>query len=173
MPLDPTQFLGLPPCDLEQADVVILPLPLEKTVTYGTGTWRGPRRSSKRAARSNCSTRKRWSTSPSGPQIHTLPPLRPTEAWKTTWRPSRGWRPRYRDKFLLALGGEHTVTYGVIDGLADDLGEVTIVQIDAHADLADELDGPPLVARHRDAAALGAGMPAGADRHPQPLAAGI
>ena len=40
MPLDPTQFFGLPRCDLRQADVVLLPLPLEMTVTYGLGTWR-------------------------------------------------------------------------------------------------------------------------------------
>ena len=33
------------------------------------------------------------------------------------------------------------MSYGVLAGLADDLGEVTIVHVDAHADLADELDG--------------------------------
>ena len=43
MPLDPTKFFGLPSCDLEAAEVVILPLPLEATVTCGTGTWRAPR----------------------------------------------------------------------------------------------------------------------------------
>ena len=31
------------------------------------------------------------------------------------------------------------LTYGVVTGLVDDPAEVTIVQIDAHADLADEL----------------------------------
>ncbi len=75
--------------------------------------------------------------------------------------------PHRQGQFLLALGGEHTVTYGVVEGLVDDLSDVTVVQIDAHADLADELARPALVARHGDAAALGAGLPAGADRHPQ------
>ena len=43
--------------------------------------------------------------------------------------------------FLVTLGGEHLLTYGVVSGLVADPAELTIVQIDAHADLADELDG--------------------------------
>lgn len=39
----PDQFLGLPPCEIEDADAVVLPLPFEKTVSYGDGTWRAPR----------------------------------------------------------------------------------------------------------------------------------
>jgi agmatinase len=42
---------------------------------------------------------------------------------------------------VLALGGEHTLTYGLVNGLAAHLAETTVVQIDAHADLADELHG--------------------------------
>ena len=47
---------------------------------------------------------------------------------------------RFRERFLVTLGGEHLLTYGVVTGLVDDPAEVTIVQIDAHADLADTLD---------------------------------
>ena len=43
--------------------------------------------------------------------------------------------------FLVTLGGQHLLTYGVVTGLVADPAEVTIVQIDAHADLADELGG--------------------------------
>jgi agmatinase len=46
---------------------------------------------------------------------------------------------RFRGRFLVTLGGEHSLTYGVLSGLAENLADVTIVQIDAHADLADEL----------------------------------
>ena len=42
---------------------------------------------------------------------------------------------------MLALGGEHTITYGLTMGLAENPADVTVVQIDAHADLADTLDG--------------------------------
>ena len=48
---------------------------------------------------------------------------------------------RFRSRFLVTLGGEHLLTYGVVSGLVDDPASLTIVQIDAHADLADALDG--------------------------------
>jgi agmatinase len=38
----------------------------------------------------------------------------------------------------LTLGGEHSITSAVPAGLRDDCGDVTVVQLDAHADLRDE-----------------------------------
>ena len=74
-------------------------------------------------------------------------------------------------RFVVTLGGEHLLTYGVVTGLVVDPAEVTIVQIDAHADLADKLgrSNGTLVARHGHAAALGPRLPPRADRHPQPF----
>ena len=40
--MDPTQFFGIPSPGLDAADALILPWPLEKTVSYGTGTHSGP-----------------------------------------------------------------------------------------------------------------------------------
>ena len=40
--MDLTQFLGIPSPGLDAADALILPWPLEKTVSYGTGTHSGP-----------------------------------------------------------------------------------------------------------------------------------
>ena len=39
----PDNFLGIEEVALEEADALILPLPLEKTVSYGKGTGGGPR----------------------------------------------------------------------------------------------------------------------------------
>jgi agmatinase len=39
------------------------------------------------------------------------------------------------------LGGEHSLTYGMLTGLCDDLRDVTIVHLDAHGDFADTLGG--------------------------------
>ena len=39
---DPTQFFGLPSSGPEQADALVLPLPIEKTVSYGVGAGSGP-----------------------------------------------------------------------------------------------------------------------------------
>ena len=41
--MDPTQFLGIPSPGFDAADALILPWPLEKTVSYGTGTHSGPK----------------------------------------------------------------------------------------------------------------------------------
>ena len=41
--IHPDQFLGLAPAEPGDARACILPVPFERTVSYGTGTWRGPR----------------------------------------------------------------------------------------------------------------------------------
>ena len=48
-------------------------------------------------------------------------------------------------KIPIAIGGEHTVTGGVIKGLLDaGITDFGVVQIDAHADLRDAYEGNPL-----------------------------
>ncbi len=85
--------------------------------------------------------KKRWWSSPKPRGYTCFRRWLSTAIWRTACDAfSNSVRP-LRDKFVLALGGEHTVTYGLVTGLVDDLAEVTVVQIDAHADLADELDG--------------------------------
>ena len=48
-------------------------------------------------------------------------------------------------EMLAVLGGEHTVSVGVVRGLARARGatDLVVVQIDAHADLRDEYEGSP------------------------------
>ncbi|NNF25591.1 MAG: agmatinase [Gemmatimonadetes bacterium] len=45
---------------------------------------------------------------------------------------------------LLALGGDHAVSYPVIRGVADRFSELTVLHLDAHPDLYDTLDGDRL-----------------------------
>ncbi|MBN1825167.1 MAG: agmatinase [Candidatus Eisenbacteria bacterium] len=141
-------FLGLPSVPLEKADAVVLPLPLERTVTYGKGTEGGP------AAMLDASfqvelydeeTRVDFEEGP--PRIHTAPSLAPAAAEGLTDYLERA-RERvagFGGRFVLSLGGEHTVTYGAALGAAAGArvgpSDLTIVQIDAHADLINELDG--------------------------------
>jgi agmatinase len=47
------------------------------------------------------------------------------------------------DKFLCMLGGEHSVSAPVIRAHAERFHNISILQIDAHADLRDEYDGTP------------------------------
>jgi agmatinase len=45
------------------------------------------------------------------------------------------------DRRFIALGGDHSVTYPVLRGLRGTFASLTVIQIDAHADLYDEFEG--------------------------------
>jgi agmatinase len=139
--VDPDQFLGLAPCREEQADAVIVPLPLEKTVCYGSGTWRAPRAILDASCQLELFDEETLVDFSQYPRVRTLAPLPADGSLEDYLAAVRDRVRPFRNKFVVALGGEHTVTYGVVTGLVDDPAEVTIVQIDAHADLIDELDG--------------------------------
>jgi agmatinase len=145
MSADPNHFLGLPPCPLKQADAIVVPLPFEKTVSYGTGTWRAPRAILDASCQIELYDEETLvdfaADAGNGPKIHTLPLLLTEGDVEQYLESVARYVVPFRDKFVLALGGEHTVTYGLVNGLTDSLAETTIVQIDAHADLADTLDG--------------------------------
>jgi agmatinase len=49
---------------------------------------------------------------------------------------SRGFR-------LLSLGGDHSITYPILRAYSRTFPELTVLQLDAHPDLYDELDGNP------------------------------
>jgi agmatinase len=143
--MDPTQFFGLPPPGLDAADALILPWPLEKTVSYGTGTATGP--AAIIAASRQIELYEEETSLDFGvrPRLHALEPIAvdaamPAEEVQGHLAAAARHIARFRERFLVTLGGEHLLTYGVVTGLVDDPAEVTIVQIDAHADLADELN---------------------------------
>jgi agmatinase len=47
-------------------------------------------------------------------------------------------------KKILALGGEHLITYPIVKAMKERFGEIQIVHFDAHCDLRDEYDGQKL-----------------------------
>lgn len=47
------------------------------------------------------------------------------------------------DKFLVSLGGEHSVSIGLIRAFAKKFENLTVLQIDAHSDLRDQYHGSP------------------------------
>jgi N1-aminopropylagmatine ureohydrolase len=132
--------------DVETAGVLVLPIPLEETVTWGRGTSRGP------AAIIDASTQvelydREFDLEPALVYgVHTLPAVRlpwgasaAVEAIElaVTTAASRG-------KLLVGLGGEHTMSVGFGRGLLRAMeGPLTVVQIDAHSDLRDEYEGSP------------------------------
>ncbi|MAZ66225.1 MAG: agmatinase [Kangiellaceae bacterium] len=127
----------------EQAKFHILPVPYEESVSYGGGTAQGP------AAILGASWQlETWDgkSSPSDLGIYTHAPVDVTgEAEQVIANIARATKNIVNQGgFPIVIGGEHTVTYGVIKGLLDagekDFG---VVQIDAHADLREAYEGNP------------------------------
>lgn len=46
-----------------------------------------------------------------------------------------------KDKFTVVIGGEHSVSIGAVKAHAADGKDITVLQLDAHADLRDEYEG--------------------------------
>ena len=143
--MDLTQFLGIPSPGFDAADALILPWPLEKTVSYGTGTHSGPGAIVAASRQIELFEEETLVDFQERPRLHTLAAIEVDAAMPADRLPEHLAAAactvaRCRGRFLVTLGGEHLLTYGVISGLIDDPADVTIVQIDAHADLADELD---------------------------------
>lgn len=133
-----TEVPDLPP---EKARFHVLPVPYEKTVSYGHGTALGP---GAIIASSGQLERFDGASDPGAEGICTWP------AVDCSGEPERVIdlisfnvkRILEMKKMPVVLGGEHTVTWGVIKGYLE-AGEKNfgVVQIDAHADLRDAYEG--------------------------------
>jgi agmatinase len=140
-PKDPNQFFGLPSVGVEKADALILPVPVEKTVSYGTGTVGGPRAILDASLQVDTFDEETLVEFADAPRLHVLPPVSADGDMDACLKRIQDSVRPLRDRFVLALGGEHLITYGLVMGQARDPAQVTVVQVDAHPDLADELFG--------------------------------
>ena len=142
-------FLGLPAehCAFDDAGVVILPVPYEATVSYMGGTRLGPR-GLIHASRFVELFDHELDAEPYTIGVHTLPELLLTGAG-----PGKAMRELRQafdallasGKFVIMLGGEHSVSGPPILAHADRLGsrKLSVLQLDAHADLRAEYEGTP------------------------------
>jgi agmatinase len=133
-----TEIPDLPP---EKALFHVLPVPYEKTVSYGNGTAKGP--SAIIAASGQLEL---WDgqSKPGAEGIYTWPAIdcsRKPERVLQDIALSVGRILSFK-KLPVVLGGEHTVTWGVIKGYLDaGVKDFGVVQVDAHADLRDAYEG--------------------------------
>jgi len=148
MPYLPTNYGLLDEEDsrYDDARAVILPLPFERTTSYGKGTVEGPA-AILRASQAMEVYDEELRSEPYRMGIATLPPFAPDahdleEALGEIRTEAR--RHLERDKFLVSLGGEHSLTSALVFATRDVLGsDVGVVQLDAHADLREEYEGTP------------------------------
>jgi agmatinase len=130
--------------NLEEADVVIIAAPYEKTASSRKGTINGPKEIIKSLdvklefwdRKFTCEPNKFIKTGLK--ELDTISEFTPEEAVeqiKTTCK-----QVFNKDKFPFLLGGEHSVSIGMFQALAEkiDPKEVTILQIDAHCDLRND-----------------------------------
>jgi agmatinase len=141
------EFGGTTPTttDFERARVVILPIPLDRTTSYVAGTRNGPREIL--AASSHMEL---WDeetrTDVHSIGIYTLPEMEfPFGTMDEVIQEIRRVASEIvkRDKFPLVLGGEHSITAPVVAALAAKHQGLTVLQIDAHADLRESFMGTP------------------------------
>lgn len=145
----PATFLGLPAADgpFDASPVVILPVPYEATVSYMGGTRYGPR-GLLHASRFLETYDHELNFEPYRVGIHTLPELVLTDA---SPKEALGQVRRAvdalldADKFVVMIGGEHSLSAPAILAHAERIGDgqLSVLQLDAHADLRAEYQGTP------------------------------
>jgi agmatinase len=129
--------------DYEQARVVVLPIPFDRTTSYVSGTRNGPREILLASSHMEL-----WDEEMNADVhtigIHTLPemelPFGEIEAALAEIRRVAG-AVLDHDKFPVALGGEHSITGPLVAAAAERYPGLSVLQIDAHADLRDTYMG--------------------------------
>jgi agmatinase len=130
----------------ERARVVVVPVPFDGTTCYRPGTREGPQAiidASRNLELYDAELR----SSPYRVGIHTL------RAVEIIQGNAAGMVERIervteallaREKFVVTLGGDHLTSIGVIRAFAKRSPEMSLLQIDAHADLREEYEGSAL-----------------------------
>jgi agmatinase len=141
------EFGGLPhpSVSFDQARVAILPIPLDRTTSYVPGTRNGPHEIL--VASSHLEL---WDeeteTDIHGIGVYTLAEMDfPVASMDQVVASIRRVATEIisRDKFLIALGGEHSITGPLVAATASKHPGLSVLQIDAHADLRDTYMGTP------------------------------
>ncbi|MEM0007441.1 MAG: agmatinase [Candidatus Bathyarchaeia archaeon] len=137
----PTVFSGFQKT-FEEADYVVLGVPFDVTSTYRTGARFGP--NAIREASLNIETYSiRSGVDVEELRIHDLGDLHvSTDTEQTLERLARVIKEILEaGKTPITIGGEHTVTLGVLKGFGNKASEMAVLSFDAHLDLRDEFMG--------------------------------
>ena len=132
-------FLGLPKENKNKNKVYIIPFGLEKTISYSSGTKNGPKKIIEASHQVELFDEELKLEPYKKFNIKTLK----QEKIKSKLNDSLNQLSKIIEQtlkskcFPLTLGGEHSITPAIIKPLAKKYSNLTIVQIDAHADLRD------------------------------------
>ena len=128
----------------EKAKVLVWPVSYEGTVSYGGGTGAGAM-AIVDASRNMELYEEETDAEVYKIGIHTLPEFTPRETPEAMMDGLYDETKRLldSDKFICMLGGEHSVSAPIIKAHHEKYQDLSVLQIDAHADLRDTYDGTP------------------------------
>jgi agmatinase len=141
------EFGGTMPtaANFASARVVILPIPLDRTTSYVPGTRNGPHEILVASSHMEL-----WDeetqTDVHGVGIYTMPEMEfPFAAIDDVIAEIHRVASELvsRGKFPFVLGGEHSITAPIVRAVAEKYSGLSVLQIDAHADLRDTYMGTP------------------------------
>ncbi|MDA8433782.1 MAG: agmatinase [Nitrospiraceae bacterium] len=143
--LPPRNFLALPEqwSGLQRSRVVVLPVPYERTTSFGKGTASGPEAIIEASGQVELYDEELDSeiyTATGG--IATLEPIDPggsDAAVESIRRHVDGLIGQ--DKTVVCIGGEHTIAIGSARAHSDRYPDLSVLQLDAHSDLREEYGG--------------------------------
>lgn len=140
-------FLGLDErfSSYERARFAVLPIPYDATTSYAGGTREGPRAVIGASQQVELYDED-LGREPYKAGITTLPQVEPDVAGpeQTVAAIEKVARRVVKDgKFLFGLGGEHSISTGLVRAVRAKYRDLCVLQIDAHADLRDEYQGSP------------------------------
>ena len=144
----PRAFLGMPAQEAgswQSAKAVIIPFGLERSVSYGGGTARGPAAIIKASPQLEMFDEDLWCETYRKIGIATMKPaqIKPKLPAALTQLAQSVEKVLNAGKFPLTLGGEHSLTAGAIRPFAARHKRLTLLHFDAHADLRDGYEGEP------------------------------
>lgn len=139
------RFAGLPDPygSKSSAAIYIQPIPFDKTSTYQRGSDKGPDaliEASRNLELYDIETDSEVYLK----GIYTAPPLSAETSEETLELAYQQIKKHIaKNKFIVTLGGEHTISYAPIKAHAEHYETLTILQIDAHADLQEAYENNP------------------------------
>jgi len=129
----------------DKAKFIVLPIPYDMTTTYQSGSRRGPGAILDASANMELYDEELCKeTYRAG--IHTLPPLEvdargPAQMMDAIHRRVAG--IAVDGKIPVVLGGEHSISFGAIRAMKEAFPKLSVLQLDAHADLREAYQGTP------------------------------
>ncbi len=139
----PRNFGGLPLkySNYNNSNIVILPVPFDKTSTWLKGSAKGP------GAIINASANMELYDIETGSEvykrgIHTAKELNAAASRDMVEKVTKKTAKLINDeKFVVVIGGEHTVSLGSIKAHSEHYKNISILHLDAHSDMRDSYEG--------------------------------